>query len=126
MEWLESLGLLGLFIGTFLAATIFPFSSDVLYMAILAATANPIGCLLVGTLGNWPEAEGKDRQVRSVACPDGLDPVHRRRHSHSPGLLQDPSGLDNAPAAGRQICEVPGLEPHLRTFLDFAFAQKQN
>lgn len=46
MEWLEGLGLLGLFIGTFLAATIFPFSSDALYLAILAATANPIGCLL--------------------------------------------------------------------------------
>ena len=53
MEWLEGLGLLGLFIGTFLAATIFPFSSDVLYMAVLAATGNPAGCLLVGTLGNW-------------------------------------------------------------------------
>ena len=53
MEWLEGLGLLGLFIGTFLAATIFPFSSDALYLAILAATANPVGCLAVGTLGNW-------------------------------------------------------------------------
>ena len=53
MEWLEGLGLLGLFIGTFLAATIFPFSSDALYLAILAATCNPVGCLLVGTLGNW-------------------------------------------------------------------------
>ena len=53
MEWLEGLGLLGLFIGTFLAATIFPFSSDALYLAILAATGNPVGCLLVGTLGNW-------------------------------------------------------------------------
>ena len=53
MEWLEGLGLLGLFIGTFLAATIFPFSSDALYLAILAATANPVGCLLIGTLGNW-------------------------------------------------------------------------
>ena len=53
MEWLEGLGLLGLFIGTFLAATIFPFSSDALYLAILAATADPVGCLVVGTLGNW-------------------------------------------------------------------------
>lgn len=53
MEWLQGLGLLGLFLGTFLAATIFPFSSDALYLAILAATANPIGCLIVGTLGNW-------------------------------------------------------------------------
>ena len=53
MEWLESLGLAGLFFGTFLAATIFPFSSDALYMAVLAATADPVGCLIAGTLGNW-------------------------------------------------------------------------
>lgn len=50
---LESLGLLGLLIGSFLAATIFPFSSDALYVAILAATQRPVACLLVGTLGNW-------------------------------------------------------------------------
>lgn len=52
MEWLEGLGLLGLFLGTFLAATIVPFSSDALYLAILAATKDPIGCLIFGTLGN--------------------------------------------------------------------------
>lgn len=50
---LESLGLLGLFIGTFLAATILPFSSDALYIAVLAATKDHIGCLAVGTVGNW-------------------------------------------------------------------------
>ena len=50
---LESLGLLGLFIGTFLAATILPFSSDALYIAVLAASKDPIGCLAVGTVGNW-------------------------------------------------------------------------
>lgn len=50
---LQNLGLLGLFIGTFLAATVIPFSSDALYIAILAATENPTGCLIVGTLGNW-------------------------------------------------------------------------
>ena len=53
MFGLEDLGLSGLFIGTFLAATILPFSSDALYIAILAATGNPVGCLIVGTLGNW-------------------------------------------------------------------------
>lgn len=53
MEYLEGLGLWGLFLGTFLAATIFPFSSDALYLAVLAVTGNPAGCLLVGTLGNW-------------------------------------------------------------------------
>lgn len=53
MGWLESLELVGLFIGTFLAATILPFSSDALYIAILAATKDVWGCLLYGTLGNW-------------------------------------------------------------------------
>ena len=53
MEWLQSLGLLGLFIGTFLAATVLPFSSDALYLGILAVTGDVWGCRAVGTLGNW-------------------------------------------------------------------------
>lgn len=53
MFGLEKLGLIGLFIGCFLAATIMPFSSDALYIAILIATKDPIGCLLSGTVGNW-------------------------------------------------------------------------
>lgn len=53
MGGLQQLGLLGLFIGTFLAATVVPFSSDALYVAILLATKNPVACLVVGTLGNW-------------------------------------------------------------------------
>ena len=53
MEWLESLGLLGLFLGTFAAATILPFSSDALYLAILAVTGDSLGCFIAGTLGNW-------------------------------------------------------------------------
>lgn len=50
---LENLGLLGLFIGTFLAATILPFSADALYIAVLAAVSDARSCLIVGTLGNW-------------------------------------------------------------------------
>lgn len=46
-------GLWGLFIGTFLAATVVPFSSDVLYIAVLKMTSDPWGCLAVGSLGNW-------------------------------------------------------------------------
>lgn len=53
MFGLEQFGLLGLFIGCFLAATIIPFSSDALYIAILYATKEPVACLIVGTLGNW-------------------------------------------------------------------------
>lgn len=42
-----------LFFGTFLAATVLPFSSDALYIAVLYATKQPLACLLVGTMGNW-------------------------------------------------------------------------
>jgi len=53
MQRLSELGLLGLFIGTFLAATVLPFSSDALYLAVLAVLKQPMECLLVATLGNW-------------------------------------------------------------------------
>lgn len=53
MTGLGELGLLGVFLGTFLAATIFPFSSDALYIAALAAGSAPMATLLVATLGNW-------------------------------------------------------------------------
>ena len=53
MSDLGELGLLGLFIGTFLAATVVPFSSDALYIAALAAGSAPMATLLVATLGNW-------------------------------------------------------------------------
>lgn len=53
MSWLEDLGLLGLFIGTFLAATIIPFSSDALYAGALLAGMSPVAVLVTGTLGNW-------------------------------------------------------------------------
>ncbi|MCF0206157.1 MAG: DedA family protein [Bacteroidales bacterium] len=53
MVALESLGLFGLFIGSFLAATVLPFSTDVLYMAVLALTKDTVGCFVYATLGNW-------------------------------------------------------------------------
>ena len=53
MGGLESLGLFGLFLGCFLAATVMPFSSDALYIAVLLATKQPVACLVWGTLGNW-------------------------------------------------------------------------
>lgn len=53
MFGLEELGLAGLFIGAFLAATILPFSSDALYVGALLAGLPPVAVLLTGTLGNW-------------------------------------------------------------------------
>ena len=53
MEWLQGLGLLGLFLGTFMAATMVPFNSTVFYIGILLTGVNPWIVFLVGTLGNW-------------------------------------------------------------------------
>lgn len=53
MENLLEYGYLGLFIGAFLAATILPFSSDVLLVAMLAAGGSALTVISVATAGNW-------------------------------------------------------------------------
>ncbi|MDR0231128.1 MAG: DedA family protein [Dysgonamonadaceae bacterium] len=53
MEYLLTWGYLGLFLGSFLAATILPFSSEILVTGMLLAKASPIYVLIVATLGNW-------------------------------------------------------------------------
>ncbi|MBQ6069011.1 MAG: DedA family protein [Bacteroidales bacterium] len=52
-DFFQSYGLLGLFLGSFLAATVVPFSSDALYAGVLLAGCPPVYCLLLATLGNW-------------------------------------------------------------------------
>ena len=56
MDWLIDLGYLGLFIGTFVAGTVLPLSSDVLMVGLLAAGGNPWICLVIATIGNWSGA----------------------------------------------------------------------
>ena len=46
-------GLWGLFVGTFLSATVVPFSADVLYITLLQMTSSPWACLAVAVAGNW-------------------------------------------------------------------------
>ncbi|MBP3455708.1 MAG: DedA family protein [Alistipes sp.] len=53
MENLLEYGYFGLFMGAFLAATIFPFSSDVLLVAMLAAGGDVFVTITVATAGNW-------------------------------------------------------------------------
>ena len=53
MESLLDYGYLGLFLGSFLAATVFPFSSDVLLVGMLLAGGNPVATVVVATAGNW-------------------------------------------------------------------------
>lgn len=53
MEWLADWGYIGLFIGAFLAATLIPFSSDFLLVAMLGVGGNVVATVIVATLGNW-------------------------------------------------------------------------
>ena len=46
-------GYIGLFIATFLAGSILPFSSEIVLSALLAAGLDPWGCILTATAGNW-------------------------------------------------------------------------
>jgi len=52
MEFLLEWGYLGLFVGSFLASTIIPFSSEFLLIALLLAGGNPWTCFAVATAGN--------------------------------------------------------------------------
>lgn len=53
MGGLSELGLAGLFIGSFLAATVIPFSSDFLIVAALLAGCDATGVFLCATLGSF-------------------------------------------------------------------------
>ena len=53
MEILLQWGLVGLFVGSFLAATIIPFSSEFLVAGLLYAGASPLWIFVSATLGNW-------------------------------------------------------------------------
>lgn len=52
MDFFVGLGLFGLFLGSFLAGSIVPFSSEVLLGAVLLAGFDPTACLISTTLGN--------------------------------------------------------------------------
>lgn len=50
---LSDWGYIGLFIATFLAGSILPFSSEIVLTAVLAAGLDPWICIFTATAGNW-------------------------------------------------------------------------
>ncbi|TAJ15123.1 DedA family protein [Marinilabiliaceae bacterium JC017] len=46
-------GFVGLFLASFLAATVVPFSSEILLSGMLWAGYDPVLCFVTATLGNW-------------------------------------------------------------------------
>jgi membrane protein YqaA with SNARE-associated domain len=53
MEFLNDYGLTGLFLASFLAATVLPFSSEALLTLLIAQHFDPWTCISVASLGNW-------------------------------------------------------------------------
>ena len=53
MEWLADYGYWGVFIGSFLAATLVPFSADLLLLGMLYAGGNIFTTITIASLGNW-------------------------------------------------------------------------
>lgn len=53
MPGLTELGLLGLFIASFLAATVIPFSSELVFSAMVFGGFDAWSCVFVATIGNW-------------------------------------------------------------------------
>lgn len=46
-------GYIGLFLASFLAATILPFGSEFVFVGLLAMGMNGWGCVIVASIGNW-------------------------------------------------------------------------
>lgn len=53
LEGLIEYGYIGLFLAAFLAATILPFGSEVVFVALLAAGLDPWTCTIIASVGNW-------------------------------------------------------------------------
>jgi membrane protein YqaA with SNARE-associated domain len=53
LDTLINLGYFGLFLASFLAATVVPFSSEAIFAAMIFGPFDVVVCLLVATLGNW-------------------------------------------------------------------------
>lgn len=53
IEILQSYGLVGLFLGSFMAATVVPFSSEVILTGVLIAGVSPLHAFFSATAGNW-------------------------------------------------------------------------
>jgi len=52
MDFFTELGVFGLFVSAFLAATILPLSSEVILVALLLSDVNPVALVVVATIGN--------------------------------------------------------------------------
>lgn len=113
---LESWGYIGLFLATFLAATIVPFPSELVFVfCITTSGLNPLFCIIIATLGNtlgaltlyWMGTLGKLRWL----CTYGrIEPYKVRRFVKKAQKWGPPLGLISfLPAFGQLIVISLGL-----------------
>lgn len=53
LDGLVEYGYVGLFVASFLAATILPFGSEFVFVTLIALRLDPWTCTIVATVGNW-------------------------------------------------------------------------
>lgn len=53
MELFVQFGYIGLFVSSFLAATLLPVSSEIVFVSLVLAKFDAALCLIVATIGNW-------------------------------------------------------------------------
>lgn len=53
LDGLAEYGYIGLFLAAFLAATILPLGSEVVFAALVASGLDAWGCIIVASVGNW-------------------------------------------------------------------------
>ena len=105
VEFLQGWGYIGLFVGAFLAATIIPFSSDILLIGILLAGGDPWISFLSATAGNWLgglTSYGLGRIGK-------WEWIEKWFHVSEEKLLKQKSKIDLAAFRGRCLCHRPGI-----------------
>ena len=70
MEFLTDFGYPGLFLASFLAATILPLSSELMLGYLIANGYNPVMTVGVATVGNRSEERRVGKECRSRWSPD--------------------------------------------------------
>jgi membrane protein YqaA with SNARE-associated domain len=102
LEFLLEYGLIGLFIGSFLAATVVPFSADVLLIGLLVAGVDPWQAIAVATLGNWLGG-ATSYGVGRIGKWEGIEKLHVSREA----LEKQKAKIDRFGAAIALLSWVP-------------------
>jgi len=115
MEFLYDYGYIGLFAASFLAATLLPMSSEVVFVAMILTKFDPWLCLIVASIGNWLGGMtnyylgrlGKIEWIEKYLKPDQDKLVKVQKWLYNKGALM--AFFSFLPAVGDLIALALGL-----------------